>query len=90
MPAYNLMNLFKELVLGQSDRKRMGKWIRQKFSLIAGRLMRSGRKFILKLLEDWACKEEYSEAGRRLEALVLVKWKGQNRKGMARLALVMR
>ena len=27
MLAYNLMNLFKELVLGQRDKKRMGKWI---------------------------------------------------------------
>jgi hypothetical protein len=26
MLAYNLMNLFKELVLGQRDKKRMGKW----------------------------------------------------------------
>jgi Transposase DDE domain group 1 len=72
MLAYNLMNLFKELVLGQRDKKRMGKWIRQRFLLIAGRLIRSGRKFILKLSEDWAYKEEYNEAERRLEALVWV------------------
>ena len=52
--------------------------------------MRSGRKFILKLSEDWAYKEEYSEPGRRLEAPVLVKWKRENGKRMARLALVMR
>ena len=84
------MNLLKELVLEQSDRKRMGKWIRQRFSLIAGRLMRSGRKIILKLSEDWAYKEEYSEPGRRLEGLGLVKWKRENGKGMARLALVTR
>ena len=31
MLAYNLMNLFKELVLGQRDKKLMGKWIRQRF-----------------------------------------------------------
>ena len=31
MLAYNLMNLFKELVLEQKDKKRMGKWIRQRF-----------------------------------------------------------
>lgn len=72
MLAYNLMNLFKELVLGQKDKKRMGKWIRQRFLLIAGRLVRSGRTFILKLSEDWAYKEEYNEAERRLEALVWV------------------
>jgi hypothetical protein len=31
MLAYNLMNLFKEVVLEQKDKKRMGKWIRQRF-----------------------------------------------------------
>ena len=67
MLAYNLMNLFKELVLGQRDKKRMGKWIRQRFFLIAGKLVRSGRRFILKLQEDWAYKDEYKEADRRLE-----------------------
>ena len=41
MLAYDLMNLFKELVLGQKDRKRMGNWVRQ--------------RFILKLQQDWAC-----------------------------------
>ncbi len=69
MLAYNLMNLFKELVLGQKDKKRMGKWIRQRFLLIAGRLISSGRKFILKLQEDWAYREEYKEAEGRLEGL---------------------
>ncbi len=72
MLAYNLMNLFKELVLGQKDKKRMGKWIRQRFLLIAGRLISSGRKFILKLQEDWAYREEYKEAEERLEGLAWV------------------
>jgi hypothetical protein len=72
MLAYNLMNLFKELVLGQRDKKRMGKWIRQRFFLIAGRLVSSGRRFILKLQEDWAYREEYNEADRRLEGLAWV------------------
>jgi hypothetical protein len=72
MLAYNLMNLFKELVLGQKEKKRMGKWIRQRFLLIAGRLIRSGRKFILKLQEDWAYKDEYNEAEGRLEGLAWV------------------
>jgi hypothetical protein len=65
------MNLFKELVLGQRDKKRMGKWIRQRFFLIAGRLI-SGRKFILKLQEDWVYREEYYLAHRRLEGLAWV------------------
>ncbi|MGE5444765.1 MAG: IS1380 family transposase [Ignavibacteriales bacterium] len=72
MLAYNLMNLFKELVLEQREKRRMGKWIRQKFFLIAGRLIRSGRKFILKLQEDWAYREEYKEAAERLEGLAWV------------------
>ena len=72
MFAYNLMNLFKELVLEQKDNKRMGKWIRQRFFLIAGRLVRGGRKFILKLQEDWAYRKEYNEAEGRLERLVRV------------------
>ncbi|MGH7901316.1 MAG: IS1380 family transposase [Thermodesulfobacteriota bacterium] len=72
MLAYNLMNLFKELVLGQKDKKRMGKWIRQRFLLIAGRLISSGRKFILKLQEDWAYREEYKKAEERLERLAWV------------------
>lgn len=72
MLAYNLMNLFKELVLEQREKRRMGKWIRQRFFLIAGRLIRSGRKFILKLQEDWAYREGYKEAAERLEGLAWV------------------
>jgi hypothetical protein len=37
----------------------MGTWIRQRIFLIAGKLIKSGRKFILELQEDWAYKEEY-------------------------------
>ena len=72
MLAYNLMNLFKELVLEQKDKKRMGKWIRQRFLLIAGRLVSGGRRLILKLQEDWAYREEYNNADRRLERLAWV------------------
>ena len=72
MLAYNLMNLFKELVLEQRDNKRMGKWIRHRFFLIAGRLVRGGRKFILKLQEDWAYRKEYNEAEKRLERLAWI------------------
>ena len=66
------MNLFKELVLEQREKKRMGKWIRQRFLLIAGRLVKGGRRFILKLQEGWAYREEYNEADRRLEELAWV------------------
>ena len=50
----------------------MGKWIRQRFFLVAGKLVSSGRRFILKLQEDWAYKEEYRETYRRLEGLTWV------------------
>jgi len=46
------MNLFKELVLEQNDKKRMGKWIIQRFFFIAWKLIKSGRRFILKPQED--------------------------------------
>ena len=66
------MNLFKELVLGQRDKRRMGKWIRQRFFLIAGRLIKSGRRFILRLQENWAYKDDYNEAAERLEGLAWI------------------
>jgi hypothetical protein len=72
MLAYNLLNLFKELVLGQRDKKRMGKWIRQRFLSIAGRMVTSERRLILKLQEDWVYREEYNEAEGRLERLAWV------------------
>lgn len=50
----------------------MGKWIRQRFFLIAGKLIKSGSKYILKLQEDWAYQEEYSEAERWLGSMVWV------------------
>ncbi len=49
-----LMNIFKELVLEQKKKKRMGNGIRQRFFLIAEGLVQGSRRFILKLQEDWA------------------------------------
>jgi hypothetical protein len=66
------MNIFTELVLEEKDKKRMGKWIRQRFLLIGGRLVKGGRSFILKLQEDWAYREKYKEAEERLERLAWV------------------
>jgi hypothetical protein len=40
--------------------------------LIAWKLIKSGRKFILKLQEDWAYKEEYNEAERGIGAIVWI------------------
>jgi hypothetical protein len=45
---------------------------KREFFLIAGRLISSGRKFILKLQEDWAYREEYKEVEERFEGLAWV------------------
>ena len=67
-----LMNIFKELVLEQKEKNRMGNRIRQRFFLIAGRLVQGGRRFILKLQEDGAYRDEYKEVEGRLEELAWV------------------
>ena len=69
MLAYNLINWFKENVLNQTQQKKMLKWIRRRFFLIAGRLVRSGRNLILKLSRDYPWQEEYRKAEHRLEGL---------------------
>jgi hypothetical protein len=71
MLAYNLMNWFKELVLGQREEKRMAKWVRRRFLLIAGKLVRRGRKWILTLPRDWPWQKEYQWAEQRLIELRL-------------------
>jgi hypothetical protein len=69
MLAYNLMNWFKEGVLGQRKVKRMAKWIRGHFFFIAAKLVRRGRRWILNLPRSWPWQREYRQAERRLEAL---------------------
>ena len=70
MLAYNLMNWFKEGVLGQRKVKKMAKWIRERFFYIPGKLVKRGRKWVLNLWQDYPWQEEYQKAERRLEALV--------------------
>ena len=70
MLAYNLMNWFKEVVLEQNEVKRMAKWIRQRFLIIAGKLIRRGRKWILNLPWNWPWRGEYQKAEQRLRGLV--------------------
>jgi len=69
MLAYNLMNWFKEGILGQGKVKRMAKWIRERFFYIPGKLIKRGRKWVLNLWQDYPWQEEYQKAERRLEAL---------------------
>jgi len=63
------MNWFKELVLEQNKHKAMLKWVRNRFLLIAGRLVRTGRRIILKLSEIYPWQAEYWKAEARLEML---------------------
>ena len=62
MMAYNLMNLFKEQVLGQHKVKETVQILRQRLFLIPGKLCRSARRNILKLPEDWAHQDEFDAA----------------------------
>lgn len=71
MLTYNLMNWFKEGVLGQGKVKRMAKWVRQHFLLIAGRLVSRGRRLILRLSQSYPWQREYQRAEARLEVLKL-------------------
>lgn len=71
MLTYNLMNWFKEGVLGQQQVKRMAKWVRQRFFLIAGRLVSRSRRLLLRLSQSWPWKEDYLRAVERLEVLKL-------------------
>ena len=70
MLAYNLMNWFKEGVLGQRKVKRMAKWIRERFFYIPGKLIKRGRKWVLNLPLNWPWQEEYERAEQRLKTLV--------------------
>jgi hypothetical protein len=67
MLAYNLLNWFKEKALNQTEHKKMLKWIRRHYFLIAGRLVRSGRSLVLKLSQNYPWQEEYRKAEYRLE-----------------------
>jgi len=70
MLAYNLMNWFKEGVLGQRKVKRMAKWIRERFFYIPGKLTKRGRKWVLNLPLNWPWQEEYQKTEQMLKTLV--------------------
>ncbi len=69
MLAYNLVNWFKEKALNQTQHKKMLKWIRHHFFIIAGKLVSSGGSLTLKLSQSYPYREEYRQAEARLEAL---------------------
>jgi len=72
MLAYNLLNWFKEKILNQTKQKKMLKWIRQHFFLVAGRLVSSGGSLTLKLSQSYPWQEDYRKAEARLEGLQFV------------------
>lgn len=64
MLTYNLMNWFKELALGQNQKKAMIKWIRNHFLLIVGKLVQTGRCLKLKLSQNYPfCRLPLPEPG---------------------------
>ena len=69
MLAYNLMNWFKEQALQQIKHKKMLKWIRYHFFLIAGKLVSSGGSLLLKLSQGYPYQKEYRQADDRLAEL---------------------
>lgn len=62
MLAYNLMNWFKEKVLGRKDTKEMAGTIRWRLFWIPAKLATSGRKVRLKLADWWPYKVEFTRA----------------------------
>jgi hypothetical protein len=69
MLAYNLVNWFKEKALNQTEHKKMLKWIRHHFFIIAGKLVSSGGSIFLKLSASYPYQKEYRQAEARMEAL---------------------
>jgi len=66
MLAYNLMNWFKEMVLGHKDRKEMAYTIRWKLFWIPARLIKTGRRQILRLAQWWRYQDEFRHAQQML------------------------
>lgn len=62
MLAYNLMNWFKERALNRREKKEMAGTIRNMLFWIPGKLVRSGRKVIIKLCENWVYKGDFLRA----------------------------
>lgn len=67
MFAYNLMNWFKEVALGQVKTKHMVKWIRQKILFIPGKMVKVAKGLVLKLSSIWSWKKEYEKAENKIK-----------------------
>jgi hypothetical protein len=62
MLGYNLMNFFKEEVLKQKKVKEMVQSIREKIFRVPGKMIYTGRCWILKLERTWYAQVEFEEA----------------------------
>jgi len=60
--AYNLMNWFKEIAMGRSGRKEMAWTVRWKLLWIPARLVRKGRRMMVRLAEWWPYQDEFRHA----------------------------
>jgi hypothetical protein len=67
MLSYNLMNWFKERVLGQRERKLFGETIRKTLLLIPAKLTKRARSYTLKLERSWFYRESFELALAKLE-----------------------
>jgi len=70
--AYNLMNWFKEVAIGETDAKsgmeikRMAKWIRSRLLCVPAKLVASARQLSLKFSRDWPWRSLMERAFARI------------------------
>jgi hypothetical protein len=66
MLGYNLMNFFKEEVLKQKKVKEMVQSIREKIFRVPGKLIHTGKRWVLRLERTWYAQVEFKEALARI------------------------
>jgi len=69
--AYNVLNWFRERVLGQRAHRHTARWLRRMLIELPGRLVHRGRQYELKLGRDHPSEALFGRALTRLEARVL-------------------
>jgi hypothetical protein len=68
MLAYNLLNWYKETALGQESEKHESKWVRARVLCVPGQLVKTARRYRLKLPKDWPWLKLLSSALDRLHS----------------------
>jgi hypothetical protein len=69
--AYNLMNWFRELILGQKAHRTTARLLRQYLFELPGRLVRGGRQLVVKLDADARTRARYRRARSELQVFHL-------------------